>query len=298
MANDAEAQEIKAVSSMTAPTPLPPELDKNAPSSVPADFSGWDKLYVKEGDPIPPGWTNMVSKPSVTMLTPEGSQSGEVPLEHVAEAREAGHHVAVPMTSPSGENGWVPLKRAHEAFAAGYDLWKRGAEKASAALANVTSLGMLPAFEKSPLGQKTEGKLNQMIGDIEKEAIQTITDPDKRVRFLVGLVNPGTEFAGPAEEAAEEAARAVVGKTPSGNPIHVPPRRSISPEIDKMIDEGGGIPGGLQKGAPEEGIPDFALFHDPKSGSSLMIPIDQVSPEAVKAHLETSRAQYAKAEQK
>ena len=67
-------------------------------------------------------------------------------------------------------------------------------------------------------------------------------------------------------------------------------------KLDSAIKEGGGIPAGKMKGDPEIGLPELTLFHEPKSGSTLALPTDKVTPEAVKAHVEAKQAEYAKAE--
>jgi len=78
----------------------------------------------------------------------------------------------------------------------------------------------------------------------------------------------------------------------------VPPERSTGDlEADKAIRAGGGIPGGVM-GRLEES-PHVKMFHDPTSGTTLgFTDKEQVTPEAVKAKLEASRAQYAAAEKK
>jgi hypothetical protein len=79
------------------------------------------------------------------------------------------------------------------------------------------------------------------------------------------------------------------GRTP-------PNERSVSPEADEKIRKGGGIPGGVQKGDPEIGVPDLAFIHDPTTGSSLALPPDKITPESVKKLLQESRDKYLKGE--
>jgi len=82
--------------------------------------------------------------------------------------------------------------------------------------------------------------------------------------------------------------------------IPVPKERTTGiDEIDKTIREGGGIPGGTQKGfeyTKKDGTkvsqPDYAFFHDPQTGTSLMLPHEDVTSEAVKARIEESRKKY------
>src|SRR5260370_14984994 len=99
---------------------------------VPAKFAGWDKLFVKQGEPIPPGWTNMVStgtdkpstaptpsvatgfggggggipadEPTQKMLSQDG-QLFEVAKDKVEHAIKAGFFRAVHMISPDGRQG-------------------------------------------------------------------------------------------------------------------------------------------------------------------------------------------------
>jgi hypothetical protein len=76
--------------------------------------------------------------------------------------------------------------------------------------------------------------------------------------------------------------------------------RSLPPEHttgqhDAPIKEAGAIPGGIWKGDKELNIPDMALFHDPTSGSTLALPVDKVTKEAVIEQLEKNREQYRQA---
>jgi len=82
----------------------------------------------------------------------------------------------------------------------------------------------------------------------------------------------------------------------------IPPERSTGvKEYDDAIREGGAIPGGIQKGDAEAGLPDMALFHDPTSGSTLALPTTPwskwpgLSKEAVIDQLKKSREVYAAA---
>jgi len=74
----------------------------------------------------------------------------------------------------------------------------------------------------------------------------------------------------------------------------VPPERTTG-EHDAAIKEGGGIPGGIQKGDVELGLKDLAYFHDPTTGSTLALPTDKISAENVREQLRKSRAEYLKA---
>jgi hypothetical protein len=77
----------------------------------------------------------------------------------------------------------------------------------------------------------------------------------------------------------------------------LPPERTTG-EYDAPIKEAGAIPGGIWKGDKELNIPDMALFHDPTSGSTLALPVDKVTKEAVTEQLEKSREQYRQAAQR
>ena len=59
-----------------------------------------------------------------------------------------------------------------------------------------------------------------------------------------------------------------------------------------MIKQAGAVPGGIQKGDAELDIPDLALFHDPETGSTLALPVDKVTPEAVTQAMEKSRQAF------
>jgi len=100
-------------------------MANDTPQTPPA-FQGWDKLFIKQGEPIPAGWTNMsAAEPTPepktqTMLTNDGKQSGEVPLHRVMDAIKAGFHLAVEMIAPDGTHGWVPYHRTAEAQEQGF----------------------------------------------------------------------------------------------------------------------------------------------------------------------------------
>ena len=87
----------------------------------------------------------------------------------------------------------------------------------------------------------------------------------------------------------------------------VPTERTTGDEkVDKAIKDAGGVPGGVMPSfeypdkvtGEKRTYPALSIFHDPQSGTSLNLPMDQTTPEAVKAHLEASRAQYAAAAEK
>ncbi len=71
-------------------------------------------------------------------------------------------------------------------------------------------------------------------------------------------------------------------------PAEIVPR-STSPE--QVITEAGGEFKGIQPGIAD--IPDHALFNDPQTGTTLALPVDQVTSEAVKVRMEESRAKFA-----
>lgn len=120
-------------------------------------------------------------------------------------------------------------------------------------------------------------------------------------RQMAGEPGPRTLEAKPVEPGVYEAAPAAKGAEETGTPtptpaqgVKVPPEQSTGrPEWDEAIKQGGAIPGGFQKGYPEDNIPNYAQFHDPQTGSSLLLPEGQVTPENVSAHLEKNRALYS-----
>ena len=90
----------------------------------------------------------------------------------------------------------------------------------------------------------------------------------------------------------QRAAKMANEEGPSGAAI--PSRKSMpvtgeeiptgSPEIDAAIKKGGAIPGGMMLG--------YVQFHDPITGSSLMLKPEDVSPESVITHMAVSRAKF------
>jgi hypothetical protein len=76
----------------------------------------------------------------------------------------------------------------------------------------------------------------------------------------------------------------------------VPPERTTgNAATDAAIKQGGAIPGGFEKGDADAKVPDMAHFHDPTTGSTLVLSADQLTPEAVKQELAKSRQTYLKA---
>lgn len=94
---------------------------------------------------------------------------------------------------------------------------------------------------------------------------------------------------------AEPPAKEETERLPKVKNLSVPHERTTG-RYDADIKQGGGIPGGIQKGDQELDIPDYAIFHDPSTGSSLMLPVDKVTPENVKNQLTKSRKAYLDAE--
>ena len=79
--------------------------------------------------------------------------------------------------------------------------------------------------------------------------------------------------------------------TPKGQTV--PEERTTgNATTDAAIKQGGAIPGGFEKGDPDANVPDMAHFHDPTTGSTLVLAADQVTPEAVKQELAKSRQTY------
>ena len=63
----------------------------------------------------------MSSPVTVPMLSPDG-QSGDVPIANVAAARQAGFKVAVTMQSPDGKTGYVPTENTQAAVSKGFKM--------------------------------------------------------------------------------------------------------------------------------------------------------------------------------
>ena len=294
MANDpipTTDQQVANRTGQTAPVPLPAALQPSTKGvsqfgehqDLPAAFNGWDKLFAKQGQE-PAGWKNLVSESGhVPMLTPDGSQSGDVPLHRAKEARASGFHLAVPMVAPNRQPGWVPYHRISDAIASGFQHVSDATANAAEELSNLTSVGLLPAFLKTPRGKEINDQWNQAIQE-------NIHNPETRLNTLVGMVQPGG-LEGGEPELGQRIPRPKVG----GEPAHIPPERTTGAFNDAQIKAGGAIPGGIQKGDPEIDLKDIVMFHDPATGSSLGLHPEQVSAENVRAQMRTSRAAYLKA---
>ncbi len=63
-------------------------------------------------------------------------------------------------------------------------------------------------------------------------------------------------------------------------------------QLRERIARGGGCFVGVQKGS--RSVPDQALFLDPKTGTTLALPVDQITARAVRSHIKKSRQTFAK----
>jgi hypothetical protein len=152
---------------------------------------------------------------------------------------------------------------------------------------------------------KESGVPREANGDVPK----AVAKPDAGASKVGGEAQAGgrgaeakgsskSEEAG-RERNGEERTKRVVSKMQKDFKPAKPKETSTGDEkLDSAIKEGGGIPAGKMKGDAEIGLPELTLFHDPKSGSTLALPTDKVTPETVKAHVEAKQAEYAAAEKK
>ena len=63
----------------------------------------------------------MATNSTMPMLSPDG-QVGDVPLEQVSDAVKGGYKVGQDMLSPDGKAGTVPLDSVHDALGKGFQL--------------------------------------------------------------------------------------------------------------------------------------------------------------------------------
>ena len=63
-------------------------------------------------------------------------------------------------------------------------------------------------------------------------------------------------------------------------------------EHEAAVTEGGGKYRGVQEGVPEADLKPLVLFDHPETGSTLALPADEVTPEAVKNRLESHKADW------
>ena len=301
MANDPTPttdQQVAQRPGQTAPVPLPAGLQPSTEGvaqggleqALPTEFSGWDKLVAKQGQE-PAGWKNLVSNTGhVSMLTPDGSKSGDVPLPNVQKARDAGFHIAIPMMAPDGQKGWVPYHRVADAISSGFKHADEKLQTAGDELSSLTSLGLLPSFLKTPLGKKIQAEFQQRVDEFKQQAVESVNTPEKRLNLLVGMVQPG---GGEMGELLPEGSQWVPKPKMNGEGVHVPPEKTTG-EFDAAIKAGGATPGGIQKGDPEIDLKDIVMFHDPATGSTLGLNPENVTPANVRAQMRNSRAEYLK----
>ena len=333
MANDpipTTDQQVANRTGQTAPVPLPAALQPSTKGvsqfgehqDLPAAFNGWDKLFAKQGQE-PAGWKNLVSESGhVPMLTPDGSQSGDVPLHRAKEARASGFHLAVPMVAPNRQPGWVPYHRISDAIASGFQHVSDATANAAEELSNLTNISK-GAFDagiaairqgRSNLAEVVNDAVTKRIPNYDTMPPEVQNDLKELVSQGLGFYSAGLLPRGPSKTSntIEQPLTSTVppvglggGETPpegqripkptiGGEPIRVPPERTTG-KFDAAIKEAKAVPGGIQKGDPEIDLPDLAYFHDPATGSTLALPTNQVTPENVRAQMRQSRAAYLKA---
>src|SRR5208282_3034913 len=76
------------------------------------------------------------------------------------------------------------------------------------------------------------------------------------------------------------------------------PAGGVDNAHEAAVKEGGGEYKGVQEGVPEAGLKGLVLFDHPETHSSLALPEDEVTPEAVRAKLEAHKEAWDKAKEK
>lgn len=285
----------------------------NAQPKVSTEFSGWDQLFAKQGrEPV--GWKNLITaEPTHPMISSDGNRSGNVPVSQMASARAQGNHVAVPMQAPAPDDrtGWIPMHRATDALKAGFrhiGQYKQAMDSAIEAVRdkradlaqgiNDAVIKHVPNFDLMP--PEVQNNVREMVGQgigfysggllmpgpKGAEAKKMAGTPENPLETAL----PPVGAIGETSEVGQKVPRPIV----EGEPARVPPERTTG-KFDADIKEGKAVPGGIQKGDPEIGLPDLAYFHDPATGSTLALPTDQVTPQNVRTQMRTSRAAYLKA---
>src|SRR5579859_7443764 len=118
--------------------------------------------------------------------------------------------------------------------------------------------------------------------------------PSGKIELKAGTENPVTQRAAQNYHKEVYGNRVIPGniniKSASGREIPMPKERTTGVH-DTAIKQGGAIPAGVfpKAGKMEN---DLVMFHDPKTGSTLALPADKVTPENVFQHMEESRAKF------
>ena len=126
----------------------------------------------------------MSSPVTVPMLSPDGT-SGDVPIANVAAARQAGFKVAVTMQSPDGKTGYVPAENTQAAAAKGFKMVPTDAPDAVKAsywdaLTNPVGSG--------GQDQGLLGGIKQIGGQAIKTLVQPVVHPIDTVEGLYNTV--------------------------------------------------------------------------------------------------------------
>jgi hypothetical protein len=150
----------------------------------------------------------------------------------------------------------------------------------------------------NPEGTNAGGTEHNTAGESNRETRVAASDTEKAARDRERKLNEVEAFQKELRESENKSVP--IGTGPMSVPVNLKTTETMPPERttgvhDAPIKEAGAIPGGIWKGDKELNIPDMALFHDPTSGSTLALPIDKVTKEAVAEQLEKSREQYRQA---
>lgn len=141
--------------------------------------------------------------------------------------------------------------------------------------------------ERKDYGPEFEAAQREHEIDRNKKILRNsaATDADRAdaVARLADLQNPETNQA-----------RSYV-ETDTHTPAKPKERTTGDPERDEMIRQAGGVPAGTMKGDPSIGLPEYTLFHEPESGSTLALKTKDLSPERITQHIADKQAEYAAA---
>ena len=153
--------------------------------------------------------------------------------------------------------------------------------------------------ENQTVAENLAKKLDQIsIYDVENgkeiptggEGKQT-TFPDYPLEKRMADLRSSAKFELPTTK--EISPRLELSVTQEAAGIRTPPERTTGDlEKDNLIKAAGATPAGIQKGDASLNLPDIAMFHDPKTNSTLAVPVDKLSRETIEKRLQDSRKDF------
>lgn len=273
-----------------APQPTPQFNPEDAVTGVAGDYlKGLRARFV---DPAVNSIKKIASRPAVAPVVAAADAAVGGPIIRAAAATPQGQSV-VKAISDFAKNPILSVAEQAKNTMMGGELGPEGGVLEDAAGELLQGLRTRKAPEAVPSTQAPEAKIYT-----DNSGIKWAENADGIRVSIPGRISDAEVQEYAAKKLTEQAdmqAAIKKGNTPAAETkpaVKVPPEQTTGVH-DAAIRKGGGVPGGIQKGDSEYNEPDLIQFHDPKTGSTLGLPIDEVTPEKIASELKKSRDAFA-----